>query len=192
MTTETTTIRVLTTPDVYVGCTRCEAEGRRRGVWVPLDEATDVVTDQVHRGRVVTLTRDVDLHADPDVLQVLETRHMPVPGPLTDAQLEAWQHLYEAVGGAPWPALLAWVDSGAWVEDGDGLPDPAAFQERYCGAWDSFEEYAQELAEETGLMEGWSEAARSYFDWSRWARDLRYDYTVVDAPAGGVYVFRDL
>lgn len=190
MTPETTT-ETATSPEVRVCCLRCEEAGRRYGAWVPLDEADDVRTDQVHRGRVVRLEPGVDLHTDAPTA-ILETRGMPVGGPLRPDQLEAWQDLYEAVGGASWPALLAWVDSGAWVEDGDGLPDPAAFQERYCGAWDSFEEYAQELAEETGLMEGWSETARSYFDWSRWARDLRYDYTVVDAPAGGVYVFRDL
>lgn len=192
MTTETTTIRVLTTPEVYVGCTRCEAEGRRRGVWAPLDEAADVFTDQVHRGRVVTLTRDVDLHADPDVLQVLETRHMPVPGPLTGAQVAAWQDLYETVGEERWPALLAWVDSGAWVEDGDGLPSAGDFEERHCGQWEDFEAYARALAEETDLQAGWSETARIYFDWSRWARDIRYGYTVVDGPQGGVYVFRDV
>ncbi|MCD0172532.1 antirestriction protein ArdA [Micrococcus luteus] len=188
---EVTTFRVLAIPEVRVCCLRCESESTRYGAWVPLDEVEDVCTDAVHRGRVVRLDRDVDLHVDAETA-VLETRNLPVDGPLSHEQLEAWQDLYEAVGGASWPALLAWVDSGAWVEDGDGLPDPAAFQERYCGAWDSFEEYAQELAEETGLMEGWSETARSYFDWPRWARDLRYDYTVVDAPAGGVYVFRDL
>lgn len=181
-----------TVPEVRVCCTRCEAEGRRYGAWVPLDEADDVCTDLVHRGRVVTLTRDVDLHTDAE-MAVLETRNLPVSGPLTQEQLEAWQGLYEAVRLEQWPALLAWVGSGTHVEDGDGLPDATAFAERYAGQWDSFDEYVQDTAEETGLMTEWPETARTYFDWSRWARDLRYDYTVCEVPHGpGVYVFRDL
>lgn len=192
MTAEPTTLHVITRPEVRVGCLRCEAEGHRRGVWTPLDEVDDICTDQVHRGRVVTLTRDVDLHADAPTA-VLETRNMPVSGPLNPARLAAWQALYEAVGAEQWPALLAWIDAGVQIEDGDGLPDAAAFAESYAGIWGSFDEYAQELADETNLMDGWLETARTYFDWSRWARDLRYDYTVCDVPHGpGVYVFRDL
>lgn len=118
---ETTTFRVRTVPEVRVCCLRCGAAGTRYGAWVPLDEADDVCTDLVHRGRVVRLEPGVDLHVDAPTA-VLETRHMPVSGPLSPDQLAAWQGLYEAVGEASWPALLAWVDSGAWVEDGDGLP----------------------------------------------------------------------
>lgn len=192
MTAETTTLRVLAIPEVRVCCLSCEAEGHRRGTWVPLDEADDVITDQVHRGRVVTLTRDVDLHTDPDALQVLETRNLPVTGPLTADQVTAWQAVYETIGEERWPALLAWVDAGVWVEDGDGLPSTAAFEERYAGTWPDFEEYARSWAEEAGMMTGWSETAVTFFDWGRWARDARNYYTVVDAPHSGVYVFRDL
>ena len=188
----TTTFRVLTVPEVRVCCLRCEDQGARYGAWVPLDEVDDVCADQVHRGRVVRLERGVALHADAPT-RVLETRNLPMDGPLTAEQLEAWQDLYEVVGAEQWPALLAWVGSGTHVEDGDGLPDAAAFAESYTGIWGSFDEYAQELADETNLMDGWLETARTYFDWSRWARDLRYDYTVCDVPHGpGVYVFRDL
>jgi antirestriction protein len=31
-----------------------------------------------------------------------------------------------------------------------------------------------------------------YFDWAAWTRDLAFDYTVEDAPGGGVFVFRNL
>ncbi|EJV7053166.1 DUF4244 domain-containing protein, partial [Listeria monocytogenes] len=64
MTAETTTLRVLTIPEVR-GCRlRCEAEGHRRGVWVPLEKVDDFCPDAVHRGRVVRLERGVDLHTD--------------------------------------------------------------------------------------------------------------------------------
>ena len=193
MTAETTTIRIVTRPEVRVCCLSCEAEGHRRGTWVPLDEADGVVTDQAHRGRVVRLERGVDLHSDPDALQVLETRNLPVTGPLTAHQVTAWQAVYETIGEARWPALLAWVDAGVWVEGGDGLPSASDFEERYAGTWESFEEYAQQLAEEISLMADWPETAVGYFDWPKWIRDVRHGYTVVDVSDGpGAYIFRDL
>ena len=61
--------------------------------------------------------------------------------------------------------------------------------------WESFREYAEQLADDTGMMTDWPEEAARYFDWASWTRDLAFDFTVVDAPAVegyGVYVFRDL
>lgn len=191
MTKSIPTLRIITRPEVRVCCLRCEAEGRRRGVWLPLDEVGDACTDSVHCGRVVRLERGVDLHVDAQSA-VLESRNFPVDGPLTHAQVEAWQAVYEAVGEDDWAAYLTWVDVGAYVENGDGLPSASDFRYRYAGSWPDFKSYARELAAETGLMEGWPETATTYFDWARWARDARHDYTIADGPHGGIFVFRDL
>lgn len=185
------TITVSYEPEVFVGCTTCVAEGRTdRGVWVPADEADQVVTDQVHRGRIVTLHRGVDLHVD--CLVVAEVRNIPAEVPMTPERAVKWGELYETVGVEQWPAFLAWVDAGIVVEDGDGLPSAGAFDERYAGCWESFEDFAAQVVEDTGLTSGWPETAVRYFDQARWARDLRRGFTVVDAPGGGVHVFRDL
>lgn len=73
-------------------------------------------------------------------------------------------------------------------------PSLRDFEERYAGHWESFREYAEDLADEVGLMQGWPEEAMRYFDWSSWTADLAHDYTVVDAPPPeyGVFVFRNL
>lgn len=66
------------------------------------------------------------------------------------------------------------------------------FEDQYLGEWDSFEVYAQELAEDCGMIDpdaGWP---NSYIDWERAARDLMMDgyFTVPSgAPNYGVYVF---
>lgn len=187
----TTTVETTTTePQVFVGCTRCAAEGHPdRGVWMPVSEAGDAITDEVHRGRVVRLEPGVDLHVDS--LAVLEVRGFPVTTPMSIERAVQWGETYEEVGKAQWPAFCAWIESGAYVEDGDGVPSVPAFWERYCGEWADFEDYAAELVEETGLQRDWPEEARRFFDLARWARDERQGYTVVDAP-DGVYVFRDL
>ncbi len=98
-------------------------------------------------------------------------------------------------GPEQWPAVMAWVASGSHVTEGTGdLPSISDFEERFCGHWDSFREYAEQLADDTGPTAGWPETATSYFNWDAWTRDLRHDFVVVDAPAPeyGVFVFRSL
>ena len=88
--------------------------------------------------------------------------------------------------------LLAWIETGCYVACGDTLPSSSDFKERYCGCWDSFEDYATQLAEDTCLMEDWPEEAKRYFNWKSWIQDLEYEYTVTNAPDGGVFIYRSL
>ena len=67
-----------------------------------------------------------------------------------------------------------------------------AVKERYCGCWDSFEDYATQLVEDICLMDGWPEEAKRYFNWKSWIQDLEYEYTVTNAPDGGVFIYRSL
>lgn len=101
-----------------------------------------------------------------------------------------WGELFNEVGEAQWGALLAWVESGSYFEDADGLPDFSSFEDRYRGCWPSFSEF---LTEEVELLqEAWPDEAVRYFDWDAYERDARFDFTVLDAPHGEVYVFVDL
>lgn len=85
--------------------------------------------------------------------------------------------------------------SGSYVVEGRGdLPSRSAFDERYCGHWDDFREYAENWAAETDMMDRWPDDAVRYFSWGVWTHDMAMDHTVVSAPAPeyGVLVFRDL
>ena len=91
------------------------------------------------------------------------------------------------------PALCAWVESGDYVAEGTGdLPSISDFEERYQGHWDDFREYAENLADDIGLLDGVPEEIARYFDWQAWTRDLAMDYSTYAAPEGGVFVFRVL
>lgn len=41
------------------------------------------------------------------------------------------------------------------------------------------------------MQDGWSEEAIRCFDDDAYERDVRYDYAVLDAPDGGVFMFRN-
>ena len=53
-------------------------------------------------------------------------------------------------------------------------------------------EYAENLADDIGLLADMPEEIARYFDWQAWSRDLAFDYSTYGNPEGGVFVFRDL
>lgn len=167
----------------WIGCLQCHNEGRLVGRWYDATEAGDITTSQLH-GRPIP----PETHEE---LWVMDTEGIPVDREMSPGEAQRWGDLYEEVGGDAWPALCAWVRSGAFVEDGDGMPSASEFEERYAGEWDSFGEYATELAGDVGLLKDVPEEVQRYFDWASWTRDLRYGYSVQDCPTGGVFIFRD-
>ena len=78
------------------------------------------------------------------------------------------------------------------VVDADDLPTVDDFQERYCGEWTHFREFADNHVDETGILDGASETARRYFDYDSFADDLAHDYITATCDDGGIFVFRAL
>ncbi len=157
------------------------------GEWYDATEAGEVTVADLHKGTGVPFDPDDELW----VMDLDGTWPVQVEmGPTTAAK---WGEIYDEVGATAWPALCAWVRSGAYIAEGDtDYPVLSDFEERFVGEWGSFDEYATELAEDIGLLRDMPEQLQAYFDWASWIRDLRFDYSVEDAPGGGVFVFRDL
>ena len=86
------------------------------------------------------------------------------------------------------PAYLAYLDHNGRVY-GD---DVEAFKDAYCGEYASEQDYAQNLADDLGLLSSEYSWPLSYIDWERATRDLfMYGYYSVEASNGMVYVFRN-
>ena len=177
------------TPRVWLACVHCYNSGYLVGQWVECDhvERTTLADLHVGSGRAYAACEEV---------WCFDHEYIPVDGEFGPLEAAEWGRCYEEAGLERWPAVCVWVRSGCHVTEGHGdIPSLSDFEERYCGRWSSFREYAENLADETGLQQGWPELAVQHFDWAGWTRDLAYDYTVVDAPANqgyGVYVFRNL
>ena len=172
-------VPVVVRPSVWVGCLACYNASVLRGLWIDAEDADDITPE--------------DLHGCPtshEELWCLDHEGFPShTGEMSPSQAGLWGELFNDVGEAQWPAFLAWVENSGYVKDSDGLPDHSSFEDRYLGCWPSFSEY---LAEEIEAMqEGWPEEAVRYFDEDAYERDARFDYTLLDAPDGCVYVFRD-
>lgn len=174
-----------TTPRVWIGCLACYNAGCLVGEWFDAETADEVTLADVHGG--------VDrVRQGCEELWVMDHENIPVTGEMSPMEASEWGRVLTSVPEHGRAALCSWVTSGGYVAEGTGdLPSISDFEECYAGRWESFGEYAQNLADDTGMMEGWPEQAVQYFDWAGWTRDLAFDYVVLDAPAPeyGVYVF---
>ena len=167
-------------PRVWVGCLSCYNAGRLVGESCDAEDAGYVTPD--------------DLHGNPthhEELWCLDLEGFPYgAGELSPSAASKWGELFAEVGEGHWPAFVAWVESGCHIVDADDLPIVSEFEELFCGCWDSFRDFADFEVEETGLLSDVPDEIVRYFDYDAYARDLRFDYIVADAPEGGVYLFR--
>lgn len=178
----TTATTADTMPRVWVGCLACYNAGRLVGDWHDASEADDVTTADVH-GRA----------SSHEELWCFDLENIPVRREMSPSEAAEWGRVFDEVDEHQRAALYAWVASGDYVAEGTGdLPSTSDFEERYTGQWDSFDEYARQLADDIGLLSDVPEGIASFFDWDAWTRDLRFEYSVLDAAGSGVYVFRSL
>ena len=178
MTTMTTPTALTTTTDarVWIGCLACYNSGRLTGQWYDAREAGEVTTDALHidSGCLAPVSHDE--------LWVMDHEGLPISGECSPAEAQEWAEVLDAVDEWQRDALLAWVRSGDYVAEGRGdLPSLPDFEERYAGEWDSFREYAENLADDIGMLADVPDELAAYFDWDAWTRDLAYDYTTEPA-----------
>lgn len=170
------------TPRVWVGCLACYNEGRLVGDWFDAVRAGEVTSYDIHGAH----TR-ADLH---DELWCFDIENIPVRREMSPAEAAEWGELLARVDDHMRAALDAWIRSGDYVAEGTGeLPSIGEFTDRYMGHYDSFRDYVESLAENTGLLNEIPEHLRTYFNWDSFTSDAKFDYTVCDADGGGVFVF---
>lgn len=173
-------------PTIWASCMHHFNSDHLVGEWFSAVDADTIALADVHRSGPPATPECEEIWAY-DVEGFPEAREMDL--------LEAarWGARYEEVGDDAWPAFCARVRSGSYVEDGDSTPSMGDFEERFAGTRPDFRTFAFQLAEDVGLLRDVPEEVERYFDWDSWMRDLRFDYTVEDAPDGGVvFIFRDL
>ncbi|WFF32861.1 antirestriction protein ArdA [Propionibacterium freudenreichii] len=170
---------------VWIGCLSHYNAGRLVGEWYDAIDAGAVTVESLHRDAGCRQSWDCE------ELWVMDLDSFPSGiGEISPSTAQEWGDAYAEVDPAEWSPLNAWVECGAYIACGNGdVPCVSDFRDHYTGEYESFRSYAECLADDLGMMGGWSEQAQNYFDWDKWVRDLSFDYTVVGSPTGGVYVF---
>lgn len=171
---------------IWVGCLHCYNDGRLVGEWFDAVDGDEVTLADVHGGTD-------RVRQGCEELWVFDHEYIPVSGEMSPQEAAEWGRVLSEIPDHKRAALCAWVASGDYVAEGTGdLPSTSDFEERFVGEWESFRDYAEDLADEIGLLRDVPEEIARYFDWEAWTRDLAYDFTVEDAPRSGVFVFRSL
>lgn len=182
----TTTPAIDTTPRVWLGCMCHYNSGYLVGAWFDAVTGDEVTLADIHDGSGLD-------YAECEEIWGYDHENIPVRGELDPLTAAAWGRCLAEVDEHLRPALCVWVESGDYVAEGTGdLPSVSDFEERYCGTWENFDDYARQLADDIGLLADVPEQIANYFDWQAWSRDLAMDYATYDDPEGGVFVFRDL
>lgn len=171
------------TPAVWTGCLYCHTAGHLVGHWFDALDADQVTLADVHKG-TDRLTPQCE------ELWVFDHEYLPVSGEMSPMDAAVWAQEITAVADFLQPAYFAWIKGNGYSDPDE--PSIDDFEERYCGEWDDFAEYAYHLADEIALLDGVPEEVSRYFHWDSWVRDLEFDYQTEPAPGGGVFVFRSI
>lgn len=154
---------------VWVGCLACYNAGTLVGEWFDAGECpqTEEEFNDAIPAHVAIAAQDVNPHEE---LWVFDHENSPVSGeysPMDAAQYAEW---LEGVDNPE--ALHAWLSNGH--EFNEDTADE--MNEAYQGEYDSDKDFAEQLAEDLGLINEEASWPYTCIDWEHAARELMYDY----------------
>lgn len=169
-------------PSVWIGCLACYNTGSLVGNWYPAEEAGDITPEDIH---------DYDCATGHEELWVFDHEGFPEgTGEMSPMNAVPWGELFADLQDEDhWEPLVKWYENGGHVECSDDAPDCSSFLDHYQGHYPSFGDYLSDYIDQ--MREDWPEEAVRYFDYDQYERDASFDYTVLDAADGGVYVFSE-
>ena len=118
-------------------------------------------------------------------------RHLASPGGDGPDHRGEVGRIYDEVGPEQWPALCAWVRNGSYVAERYRLPGAVRLRGAVRGRVVDVREYAEQLADDIGLLTDVPQSLQPYFDWASWTRDFEVRLLGRGRTERGV-VFRDL
>lgn len=160
----------------WIGCLACYNAGNLKGDWVDGLEAADFVPCNI---------------SGHEEWWVMDHECLPViKGECSPAEFgKAAEWWNEIVAEIDVDAATAWVSFLADLGESWADKTVGDFFDTYSGEFDSPEDFAMEMAEETGSLSadlGWP---HNCIDWDRAARELMHDYIEVRG-SGTSYFFR--
>ena len=179
---------------IYAACLASYNNGVLHGAWIDADSDVDTMQEQI-----ATMLRESRF---PNV-----TVEHPETGEQVPSAEEWAMHDSEGLPSSfgEYPGLdkiAAFVelcdersedsdDLAAIVDNWNGDVEEAKnnLDDRFCGIYDAFKDYAEGAADEMIAAHGGAEnklpeCITNYFDYDAYARDLKHDMTTVDVPSG--------
>jgi antirestriction protein len=180
-----TTTQQHTEPTAWIGCLACYNNGTLRGKWITARQAADDIAEAERTDGTLTYAGQAEPATYPsgttyarcvvcggDEFDVFDTEHVP----------DGLHTLAEFYNHAD---ILADLDDDGTLErinvlagwlSTDKLENLIAYDaDNYAGQFDTFQDYAEQYVDDTGLLAEAGDLA-NYFDYEKFARDLEMDY----------------
>jgi len=152
---------------VYVGTYAKYNSGSIFGKWLEISDYYD---------KAAFIEACSELHSDEEDPEFMFQDWESIPeSHISESHIDesVWKlsEAYEEYGIGAVNAYLA-VSCGKWSEDD--------FSDRYRGEFKSWEDMAEELVADTGMLDSIPENLRYYFDYEKYARDIRLNGDMVE------------
>ncbi|WP_186314712.1 antirestriction protein ArdA [Corynebacterium glyciniphilum] len=175
------------TPRVYPTCMFCYTNGELVGRWVDAIDADNVVPADLH---------GVPYSDEHEEIWISDTEGMPIipsAGEMNLSTAARWGHAIEAITPQWRAAYIAYIED-QWIKDPQDAPSEQEFFEVFEGKFESFEDYADVVVTDSGMLIGVPDEVSRYFSVEDFARDLQMDYTTIDTgtPDYAVWVYRNV
>lgn len=161
-----------TEPSIYVACLASYNHGYLHGDWIVPSSNKDDMFDQIKEILKNSPIEDAEEFAIHDYDDFPNLGEYPSLEKVADVQCAIEEHGADIVS-----AFLKHFN----FEDLDKI------EYKYLGHYDSFEQFAEDLADETFLIDC-PENIRYYFDYEKFSKDLEHDY-YVSHVSDGVHIF---
>ncbi len=170
-------------PRIYVACLASYNSGTLHGAWIAADQDAEDIRLEINAMLAQSPEQGAEEYAihDMDEFCGIDIGEYESIDKVAEIAALLVEH---------GPAYAAYYD-----HEGD-MPSGDAFLDAYCGRYDTEQDYAEEMVDDTGMLDEMPEQLRYYFDYAAWTRDLFISdfYSVraseYDSAAYGVYVFR--
>jgi antirestriction protein len=177
-----TTTEQHTEPAAWIGCLACYNNGTLRGKWITARQAAD------------------EFNSDEPITYAGQAEPATYPSGTTYARCVACGgdefHVFDMMNlGTIRPSVMSFYRDAEQLADLDDAGDLERIlvltgwlgttsldalidydAENYCGQWDTFQEWADDYIENSGLLVDAPEPLANYFDYDKYARDLEMDY----------------
>jgi len=163
-------------PQIYVACLAAYNNGHLYGKWITPKADRDELEAQIKEVLKFSPIPGAEEWA------IHDYDDFPNLGEYPD--LDKLIQVQEAIDEHGKYVVHAFLENWS-IEDLDHI------QDAYYGEYDSFSEFAQQLAEDT--IEGLNDNSTlsRYFDWNAWERDLEYDFHEGEGENGTSIIFNN-
>ncbi len=170
-----------TAPRIYVACLAAYNNGKLHGTWIDADQDADTIREAI--------AEMLKTSPEPGAGEWAIHDHEGFSGyPISEMEsIDDVARIAELIGehGAIFGELLAHKGGAEYLDSAE-----ETMRDGYGGEWDSLEDYAANVAEDTGALENVPESLRCYIDFAAWGRDMEYGGDIFTIETGGkVHVF---